>query len=164
MDICLVESSHISKYRISDRSNFDISKYRKIPYVEISNFRYIEMSNIDTSYRPRRHSIPRHPRTFYAYTGRKLSMYVAHIEIVYLGFYLVVFRCRIELDFSRPISITKCVHDFSCCAPTIFVLCRLRSRLASRRAGDGAHRELERGKLGPDRIGDVIVASAASHI
>ena len=39
-----------------------------------------------------------------------------------------------------------------------------RPRLASRRAGDGAHRELERGKLGPDRIGDVIVASAASHI
>ena len=36
--------------------------------------------------------------------------------------------------------------------------------LASRLAGDGAHREIERGKLGPDHIGGVVVASAASHV
>ena len=36
-----------------------------------------------------------------------------------------------------------------------------RSRLASRRAGDGAHRDIDRRKLEPDRIGGEIVASAA---
>ena len=30
-------------------------------------------------------------------------------------------------------------------------------------AGDGAHRDIERGKLGPDRIRGVVVSSAASH-
>ena len=41
---------------------------------------------------------------------------------------------------------------------------RHRPRLASRRAGNGAHRDVEHVKLGPDIIGGVMVASAASHI
>ena len=36
--------------------------------------------------------------------------------------------------------------------------------LASRQAGDGAHRDIERGKLGPDRIGSEMLASTASHV
>ena len=36
------------------------------------------------------------------------------------------------------------------------------ARLASRRGGDGAHMDIERGKLGSDRIGDKMVPSAAS--
>ena len=38
---------------------------------------------------------------------------------------------------------------------------RHRARLASRRGGDEAHRDIERGKLGPDGIGDKMVPSAA---
>ena len=41
---------------------------------------------------------------------------------------------------------------------------RVRSRLASRRAGDRAHRDKERGRNGGDPIVGVFVASAASHI
>ena len=37
---------------------------------------------------------------------------------------------------------------------------RHRARLASRRAGDRAHRDIERGKLRPDRIGDKMMPSA----
>ena len=39
---------------------------------------------------------------------------------------------------------------------------RHRARLASRCGGDGAQRDVERGKLGPDRTGDKIVPSAAT--
>ena len=38
---------------------------------------------------------------------------------------------------------------------------RHRAQLASRRGGDGAHRDIKPGKLGPDRIGDKMVPSAA---
>ena len=41
---------------------------------------------------------------------------------------------------------------------------RHRVRLGSREAGDGSHRDRERGKLGPERIGREMVASAASHV
>ena len=36
--------------------------------------------------------------------------------------------------------------------------------IASRLAGDRAHRDMEQGKLGPDRLGGVLAASAACHV
>ena len=39
-----------------------------------------------------------------------------------------------------------------------------RSPLASRWAGHGAHRDIERGKLVPDPIGGIVFAGAVSHV